>query len=127
MALLDLLRIASPQSLVGPGIHHQGVGARDVNARLLQALHFLWAIGQESDRTHAQILSDLCRSRIVSSIGRIAEAEVGLGLGPPLGLERPAAHEGQMPMASALLIQPNDEAAAVLLDQCLGKCRMALS
>ena len=56
MALLDLLRIASPQSLVGPGIHHQGVGARDVDARLLQALHFLRTIGQESDRTNAQIL-----------------------------------------------------------------------
>jgi hypothetical protein len=57
MALLDLLRISSPQSLVGPGIHRQGVSARDVDARLLQALHILRTLGQESDRTNAQSLA----------------------------------------------------------------------
>ena len=111
MALLDLLRVAPPQSLVGPGIHRQGVGAQDVDARRLQTLHFLGAIGQESDRADLQIPQNLRRARIVAGIGRIAEAVVGLGLGPPLGLERPAAHEGQMPVAAALWIQPDTVAA----------------
>ena len=51
-----------------------------------------------------QIPQDLHRAHILAGIGRITKAVVGLGLGPPLGLECPAAHEGEMPMASALLI-----------------------
>jgi hypothetical protein len=64
MALLDLLRITSPQSLVGPGIHGQGLSARDEDPRRLQALNFLRAIGQESDRADLQIPQDLRRARI---------------------------------------------------------------
>jgi hypothetical protein len=117
MALLDRLRVAAPQPRVGPGINRRGVGARDGDARRLQGLHFLGAIGQEPDRADLQIPQVVRRTRILAGTGRIPEAAVGLGLRAPLGLERPATHEGQMSMASVLLIVPDDEAAAPLRDQ----------
>lgn len=116
MTLLDLLHVAASQPLVGPGIHCQRLGARDVDARRLQVLHFPGIIGEKPDRMDFQIPQDLRRPRILAGIGRIAEFEVCLGLGPPVGLQCPAAHKSQMPMASTLLIQPDDEAAALLLD-----------
>jgi hypothetical protein len=41
-----------------------------------------------------QIPQDLRCARILAGIGRVAEAAVGLGLGPPLGLELSAAYKG---------------------------------
>ena len=121
MALLGLLRVSPPQARVRPGIHRQWVGAHDGNPCRLQALNFLRAIGQEPDRADPQIPQDCRRARELAGLGRIAEAAVGLSLGPALGLERPAAQEGQMSIAPALLIEPDDEAVALLRDQRVGE------
>jgi hypothetical protein len=93
---LHLLRVPPPQALVGPWIHRQGVGAREGNARRLQGLNLLWVIGQEPDRADPQIPQDRRCARLVAGVVRIAESAVRLGLGPPLGLQRSAAHESEM-------------------------------
>jgi hypothetical protein len=94
MALLHLLRVSSSQPLIGSGIHREGVGAREGDAR---------------------------RARVLAGIGRVAEFAVRFGLRPPLGLQCPAAHEGEIPVAPALLIEPDDEAATLVRDQRLGE------
>ena len=73
MALLDILRVAASQPLVGPGIHCQRLGARDVDARRLQVLHFPGLLVRSRIEWTLQIPQDLRRPRILAGIGRIAK------------------------------------------------------
>src|SRR5882724_939147 len=76
----------------------------------------MWAIGHQHDGFDAQILEDHRSACILAGICSVAQLYIRFGLRQPLLLESTAAHQGQMPIGSTLLIEPDDDASALLLD-----------
>src|SRR5262245_50944286 len=116
MPLRNLIRVAASQYGVLTRIHHERLGACDGDASRSQALDLMGAVGHEHHRCDAQIVQYFSRAPVLASIRRITELQVRLSLRQPLLLQRTALHKGEMPVASPLLIEPNDDAGPLLLD-----------
>src|SRR5262245_29107903 len=119
MPLGNLILVAASQQVILAGIQHERLCASDGDTGRPQALDLMRAVGHEYNRCDAQIVQYFSRSCILARVRGIAELQVRLGLRHPLLLERTALHEGEMSVASPLLIEPDDDACTLLLNQSL--------
>src|SRR5262245_59332492 len=81
-------------------------------------------VGHQPHRDDAQIVQYFSRPRVLARIRRIAQVHIGVGLGHALSLQRAALEQGKMAVPPSILIEPDDDAGPVLLDQRLGNLHL---
>src|SRR5262249_24556736 len=97
-------------------IKRESSGANNGHTCCLQSVDLTRAIRHKHDRLYPKLLKDGCSARILAGICSIAQMHIRLSLRQSLLLESAAAHQRQTAITSPVLIEPDNNPSALLLN-----------